>query len=49
MNNQLHYLWNAGRDPSRGSNIQPQDTSKSVEENKLVLRKASTDVSKRST
>jgi hypothetical protein len=49
MNNQLHHLWNAGRDPSRGSNTQSQDTSKSVEENNLVLRKASTDVSKRST
>jgi hypothetical protein len=39
MNEQLHHLWNAERDPNRGSNKQGRQTlKKEVDLNKVTLK-----------
>ena len=48
MNNQLHHMWNAERDTTRGScGEREQVLSREREENKVTLRHTSTDTKKR--
>jgi hypothetical protein len=48
MNNQLHHMWNAGRDATRGScEGGAEITAQTKQENKVTLRHTSTDSKKR--
>ena len=48
MNNQLHHMWNAGRDANRGSCEGGEEILlQKKTENKVTLRHTSTDTKKR--
>jgi hypothetical protein len=48
MNNQLHHMWNSGRDTTRGSCEEKEQVLVQEKlENKITLRHTSTDTKKR--